>query len=229
MNTSKILIPLFLIFFLPKILRGQVREDFSDYGPKMSVKINLMAIFDVFEPTFAASFEHRIKGNHYLEHEFGYVYDNPSRMNKLIRGLRYRLGYHYAYEENKFGYKTVGLQIHYRQLFGEIEDFVWRKGNGFQQKLKQKNMFHSYGFTVVFGKVKFLRNDRWFTDFQVGMGLSWKPFKIDNYPADGENPNYAPWIYNSREYVKDGNTLRNGENPIYLNMLMTLKIGYVIR
>ena len=229
MNIPKLRILLSLTLFSFKILRGQDLQDFSDYGPKMMVKANLIAPIDVFEPTLAFSFEHRLKGRHYIEHELGYIYDNPWTMPKALRGMRYRIGYHYVHEENKFEYRYVGVQFHYRQLFGEVEDFVWRKGNSFQQKLRQYNTFHSYGFTVLFGKVRLLRGDRWFTDYQIGAGLSWKPFKIENYPIDAENPNYAGWIYNSRVFSNDGNTLRNGENPLYFNMLMTLKIGYIIR
>jgi hypothetical protein len=229
MDILKLLILFFLTIILPKILRGQERETFEDYGPKMMVKANVVASIDVFEPTLSVSFEHRLKGKHYLEHELGYVYDNPWKMPEALRGLRYRMSYHYVYEENKFVYRYVGLQLHYRQLFGEVEDFVWQKGYSFQQKLKQYNTFHSYGFTIVFGKFIFLRGDRWFIDYQIGAGLSWKPFKIENHPINAENPNYTAWIYNSRNFINEGNTLRNGENPKYLNMLMTVKIGYIIR
>jgi uncharacterized protein YxeA len=230
MNAYKLLILLFLIIFSAKILRGQKVESFNSYVPKMSVKVNLMAVIDGFEPTLDFSFEHRLKGKHYLEHEFGYVYSSPWNMPKEIRGLRYRLSYHKIYSENKFGYQYFGIRIHYRQLFGEVEEFLWRKGYSFQQKFKQQNTFHSYGFTLMSGDVRFLGNSsRWFTDVQAGVGFSWKPFTIENYPTDAENPNYAPWIYNSRVFKNEGNMLRNAENPIYLNLLVTLKIGYKIR
>jgi hypothetical protein len=229
MNVYKLLSLIFVFLYFSNILMGQGHENFLEDVPKLAVKLNLVAAFDVFEPTIAASFEHRLANRHYLEHEFGYIYDNPWKMSDKLRGLRYRLGYHYVHEENNLGNRYVGIQIHYRQLFGEIEDFVWRKGFSFQQKLKQYNTFHSYGFTVIFGKVRFLRGDRWFTDYQIGAGFSWKPFKIENYPVDAESPDYASWIYNSRVFANNGNTLRNGENPLYLNMLMTVKIGYYIR
>jgi hypothetical protein len=229
MKTTQIIALLFLSVILPKILRGQEREDFTDYGSKIAIKFSPMAALNPFEPTLAFSLEHRIIGKHYLEHELGYVYQNPWLMPKELRGLRYRLGYHYVTEENIFGYKYIGVQFHYRQLFGEIEEFLWRKGYSYQQKTKYQNTMHSYGFTLMYGKVRFIGNStRWFTDYQIGMGLSWKPFEIENYPVDAENPNYVAWMYNSRSFINDGTALRNGENPKYINFLFALKIGYKI-
>jgi hypothetical protein len=230
MKVYKLLVFFVLIVISPKILRGQEREDFSDYGPKMSVKMNVIAFVDFFEPTLSFSFEHRLIGKHYLEHELGYIYANPWKLPKELRGFRYRLGYHYVYDANPFQYKYVGVQFHYRQLFGDIEEFIWRKNFAYQEKIKYQNTFHSYGFTVLFGKVHFMgKSSRWFTDYQFGFGLSWKPFTIENYPTDAENPEFASWIYNSRAFKNNGTTLTNGENPLYTNMLMTIKVGYMIR
>jgi hypothetical protein len=228
MKNYKTLFVCVVMVILAQILRGQEKENFSDYGPKMAVKLNLMAMIDFTEPTFALAFEHRLKGKHYLEHEFGYIYANPWLMPKDLRGFRYRLGYHYVYNENFSQYKYFGVQVHYRQLYSNVEEFVWRQNRNFQQKTAIESTFHSYGFTVLGGKVRYF-GERWYSDLQVGLGFSWKPFNLKNYPIDSENPNYITWMYNSQNYAHDGVSLRNGDNPIYLNMLFTVKVGYVIK
>lgn len=229
MNTSKILVPLFLIFFLPKILRGQEAADSSAQLPKIMLKFSLFDFVNPFEPTLAASVEHRLFGNHYLEHEFGYIYTNPLKLPTGTHGLRYQLGYHYVYQQDAKNRKFWGIQCHYRALFGEVENFIWRKDFSYQQNVKYQNTLYSYGITGLWGSNHFWgKSSRWFTEYQVGMGLSLKPLKIENYPSDAEDPKFVSWIYNSKVFKHDGTTLRNGENPVYVNFLFALKIGYVL-
>lgn len=227
MNASKILIPLFLMIFLPKILRGQIDGDSTILVPKILVKFSPIDLVNFIEPTITVSVEHRLFGKHYLEHEFGYIYRKPAELPKGTLGFRYQLGYHYVYNEVNKSRQFVGFRCHYRKLFGEVEDFVWRKDFSYQQNVKYQNTLYSYGFTALWGTAHFWgKSSRWYTDFQTGMGLSWKPFKVENYPADAENPKFVSWIYNSKVFTNDGTTLRNGENPIYVNFIFALKIGY---
>jgi hypothetical protein len=229
MSITKIFVPLFLFIFLPKILRGQEESDSSTQVPKIMVKFSPFDFVNFFEPTLAVSVEHRLIGKHYLEHEFGYIYTNPIKLPTGTHGLRYQLGYHFVYKQDEKDRKYWGVQCHYRQLFGEVENYVWRKDFSYQQNIKYQNKLYSYGFTALWGSTHFWgKSSRWFTDFQVGMGLSWKPLKIENYPSDAENPKFVSWIYNSQMFTHDGTTLRNGENPVYVNFLFALKIGYLL-
>jgi hypothetical protein len=230
MKASKLLILLFLALFSPKILRGQEQVDSSYKSAKMMVKFNLFAFINFVEPTLAASFEHRLFGKHYLEHEIGYIHAKPLDLPEGTHGFSYRLGYHYVYHEDNFKRQYAGVQFHFREFSGEVENFIWRKNFNYQQNIKYQNRLYSYGFTALLGMTSFFRkSSRWFTDYQFGIGMSWKPLSIENYPSDAERPKFNSRIYNSSFYINDGNTLRNGENPIYMNVLLALKIGYIIR
>jgi hypothetical protein len=192
MNATKLLILLFLPIFLPNILRGQEQQDSLNKSPKMLVKLNLFAFINFVEPTLAASFEHRLMGNHYLEHEIGYVHSKPKDLPEGTHGLSYRLGYHYVYHEDNLKRQYAGVQFHFRELSGEVENFVWRKKFSYQQNVKYQNTFYSYGFTALLGMTRFFtKSSRWFTDYQFGLGMSWKPLRIENYPSDAENPKFT--------------------------------------
>jgi hypothetical protein len=230
MNRPKLLVVLFLTIFSLKILRSQERGDSLYNSAKTMVKFNFFELVNFVEPTLSASIEHRLVGKHYLEHEIGYVYAQPLDLPKGTLGLSYRLGYHFVYNEDNSKRQYAGLSFHYRELFGEVENFVWRKNFSYQQNVKYQNNFTSYGFTVVLGATYFFgKSSRWFTDYQFGLGMSWKPLRIYNYPSDAENPKFGSSIYKSSVFINDDSTLRNGENPIYANVLLAIKIGYIIR
>jgi hypothetical protein len=230
MKTFKLLILLSLVILLPKILRGQEQRDSSYTSAKTMIKFNFFELVNFVEPTLAASIEHRLVGKHYLEHEIGYVYAQPLSLPKGTYGLGYRLGYHFIYNEDDVKRQYAGISFHYRELFGEVENFVWRKNFSYQQNVKYQQNLTSYGYSIVLGATYFYgKSSRWFTDYQFGLGMSWKPLRIDNYPSDAENPKFVSRIYNSSVFINDGITLRNGENPIYTNVLLALKVGYIIR
>jgi hypothetical protein len=223
-NTCQRLYPLFLCLIFAQILRGQESENTLQTQPKFMLKVNPSAAINILEPTIAFGVEHILVKNHYLEHEIGYIYTNPIGLSKETRGFRLRLGYRFMVKNNMY----VGIQSHYRKLYGDGQNYAWRKDNSFQQNIKYSNNFYSYGFTLLGGQRFFwTKKSRLFTDIQLGLGMSWRPFKIENYPNNFEYPR-SYWINDADQIISEGTTIRNGTNKAYLNVLIALKIGYVI-
>lgn len=178
----------------------------EEQGADRAIRLSLGHLFDPMTPGPHLSYEHRTKGNVYLRHEVGVIFDyNYPDQESLdaLHGFRLRTARR-KYRNNpgiirqRYYYE---LAFDYRWTDARVGgDFSRGIGTGYRQRINYEIVQHSFSFNYIRG---FCANfgAHWQLDLGLGLGLRLNNRNYSEVPEDAffDTNGSLYWQYGIRE------------------------------
>ncbi len=156
--------------------------------PKYSVKLSFLSAYS-YRPSIDLSFEHRLKNNHRLMHEVGFLflYDIPSNV-KRHGGIKIRNEYRIPLRPAKKNYNLfVGLQQY--QMHRVFRQDAWFNmlGGAYRQEFEYKKYMLHNALLGTFGAYRVgPKKSRFIFEWTISLGAEVRTIFNQNVPEGAE-------------------------------------------
>lgn len=174
----------FIVFFISLLRGGNVAAQnteadadtlLHDDLPNWIIRIVPTALFDLPTSMFMIGVEHRLRGRHSLEYQYGtalFPRTNLHNMNGTVAGYRARLGYRYYLHSDREmpqSFFIVGAQVQFCNVLTNRYEFVPRANNQYEQRFSFRQNANFISSEVL--GIYMIRNDNLTFEFDLGIGL----------------------------------------------------------
>ena len=179
---------LFLLLFSVPVFSTFCQEALEQEKQKrpLDLRLNILGLIDVFDTNLSLAVESRRTDKIALIFEAGWIfYSQYLSMSKKTNGVILRPAFRYYAnpEKNRF----VEVELHYKSVIYNIEDWIGRECSGNVPSYDQFTTFkfrkQAYGFHLRGGMKGALDREKSFwVEFSPGIGLRWKTQGLHREP-----------------------------------------------